>query len=133
MIYFKRYIKKYLNLFTIGGILVTCEAICDLLQPTILAQIIDIGIKTKDINYLINKGMLMIVITLAGAIFAISRSIISTNVSQRFARDLRCDIFTHINSYSFDNIDKITRASLITRITNDVSQIQQFVNGLMKK
>ncbi|MGL5756565.1 MAG: ABC transporter ATP-binding protein [Paraclostridium sp.] len=130
--YFKNYIGKYFKLFIIGVILVTCEAICDLLQPLILAQIIDVGIKNKDINYLIQKGMLMIGITCIGAIFAISRSIISTNVSQRFARDLRGDLFKFINYYSIESIDKISKASLITRITNDVSQIQQFVNGLMR-
>lgn len=132
MRYFAAYIKKYLTLFILGIVLVTFEAICDLLQPTILAKIIDVGIANKDFGYLINKGLLMIGITIAGAIFAILRSIISTNVSQKFARDLRSDMFAHINSYSFENIDKITRGSLITRSTNDINQVQQFINGLMR-
>lgn len=132
MIYFKKYIIKYLKLFIIGIILVSLESICDLLQPTILSQIIDVGIKYKDINFLIEKGILMIGVAFIGAIFAILRCIISTNVSQRFARDLRNDVFKHINTYCFEDIDEITRASLITRITNDVTQIQQFVNGLMR-
>lgn len=132
MIYFKKYIIKYLKLFIIGIILVSVESICDLLQPTILSQIIDVGIKYKDINFLIEKAGLMIGVAVIGAIFAILRCIISTNVSQRFARDLRNDLFKHINTYCFEDIDEITRASLITRITNDVTQIQQFVNGLMR-
>lgn len=132
MIYFKKYIIRYLKLFIIGIILVSMESICDLLQPTILAQIIDVGIKYKDINFLIEKGLLMIGVAFIGAIFAILRCIISTNVSQRFARDLRNDLFKHINTYCFEDIDEITRASLITRITNDVTQMQQFVNGLMR-
>lgn len=126
------YMKKYFALFILGIVLVSFEAICDLMQPTILANIIDIGIANKDMNYLINKGFLMVVITIAGAVFAILRSIISTNVSQKFARDLRSDVFAHINSYSFENIDKIGKGSLITRSTNDINQIQQFVNGLMR-
>lgn len=126
------YMKKYFALFILGIVLVSFEAICDLMQPTILANVIDIGIANKDMNYLINKGFLMVVITIAGAVFAILRSIISTNVSQKFARDLRSDVFKHINSYSFENIDKITKGSLITRSTNDINQIQQFVNGLMR-
>lgn len=132
MIYFKKYIFRYIKLFIAGVLLVACEAICDLLQPTILAQLIDIGIKNNDINYVVNKGMMMISITLIGSIFAISRSIISTKVSQRFARDLRSDLFVKVNSYSFQNIDDLKRGSLITRITNDVSQVQQFVNGTMR-
>ncbi|WP_250675250.1 ABC transporter ATP-binding protein [Paraclostridium ghonii] len=132
MRYFVVYIKKYLILFILGIVLVAFEAICDLLQPTILAKIIDVGIANKDLKYLMNKGFLMIGITIAGAVFAILRSIISTNVSQKFARDLRSDVFAHINSYSFENIDKISKGSLITRITNDINQVQQFVNGLMR-
>ncbi|KGJ49513.1 hypothetical protein KD33_05910 [Clostridium sp. NCR] len=132
MRHFMVYMKKYFALFILGIVLVSFEAICDLMQPTILANIIDIGIANKDMNYLINKGFLMVVITIAGAVFAILRSIISTNVSQKFARDLRSDVFEHINSYSFENIDKITKGSLITRSTNDINQIQQFVNGLMR-
>lgn len=132
MRYFVVYIKKYLTLFILGIVLVAFEAICDLLQPTILAKIIDVGIANKDLKYLRNKGFLMIGITIAGAVFAILRSIISTNVSQKFARDLRSDVFAHVNSYSFENIDKISKGSLITRITNDINQVQQFVNGLMR-
>ena len=132
MLYLKKYIRKYIFLFLLGVILVTLEAICDLFQPAILAKIIDIGVQNKDLNYLLNQSIIMIGITVLGAIFAVLRSIISTNVSQRFARDLRSDLFKHINYYSLEDIDKITRASLITRLTNDVNQVQQFVNSLMR-
>ncbi|CEO09813.1 ABC transporter ATP-binding protein/permease [[Clostridium] sordellii] len=132
MLYLKKYIRKYIFLFLLGVILVTLEAICDLFQPAILAKIIDIGVQNKDLNYLLNQSIIMIGITILGAIFAVLRSIISTNVSQRFARDLRSDLFKHINCYSLEDIDKITRASLITRLTNDVNQVQQFVNSLMR-
>ncbi|MDO7205639.1 hypothetical protein Q5M85_17560 [Paraclostridium bifermentans] len=63
--------EKYFALFILGIVLVSFEAICDLMQPTILANIIDIGIANKDMNYLINKGFLMVAITIAGAVFAI--------------------------------------------------------------
>ncbi|MRZ78985.1 ATP-binding cassette domain-containing protein [Paeniclostridium sordellii] len=132
MLYLKKHIRKYIFLFLLGVILVTLEAICDLFQPAILAKIIDIGVQNKDLNYLLNQSIIMIGITVLGAIFAVLRSIISTNVSQRFARDLRSDLFKHINYYSLEDIDKITRASLITRLTNDVNQVQQFVNSLMR-
>ncbi|CEP81014.1 ABC transporter ATP-binding protein [Paraclostridium sordellii] len=132
MLYLKKYIRKYIFLFLLGVILVMLEAICDLFQPAILAKIIDIGVQNKDLNYLLNQSIIMIGITVLGAIFAVLRSIISTNVSQRFARDLRSDLFKHINYYSLEDIDKITRASLITRLTNDVNQVQQFVNSLMR-
>lgn len=132
MRYFNKYIKKYIWLFLLAVFLLTIEAICDLAQPTIMAQIIDVGIYNKDINYILSTGAIMIGITLLGAVFAVLRNIVSTNVSQRFATELRSDIFVKINQFSLRTIDKFSRASLITRTTNDVTQIQHFVHGMMR-
>lgn len=132
MKHFKKYIKKYIGLFLIAVTLLVVEALCELIQPTIMADLIDVGVADKDINYILYTGGLMLGITFIGAIVAVARSIVSTKVSQSFAYDLRNDIFIKINEYSVKNIDKISRASLITRSTNDINQIQQFVHGMMK-
>lgn len=128
----KKYIKKYYKLFLIAVMFVAIESIFDLLQPSITSNIIDNGIAKKDINYILKNGALMFFITFLGAIFAIIRNIISTNVAQRFAFDLRNDLFIKVNTYSFDTIDKFNKASLITRITNDVDKLQNFVYGMMR-
>lgn len=132
MRYFKKYIKKYIVLFLTAVFFLTLEAFCDLAQPTIMAKIIDIGVSNKNLDYILSTGAIMIGMTFLGAIFAIIRSVISARVSQHFSYDLRQDVFEKINTYSLKQIDKFGRASLITRITNDINQMQQFVNGMMR-
>lgn len=128
----KKYIKKYYKLFLLAVTFVAIESIFDLLQPSITSNIIDNGVAKNDINYILKEGALMFLITFIGAIFSVIRNIISTNVAQRFSYDLRNDLFTKINTYSFDTIEKFNKASLITRITNDVDRLQNFVYGMMR-
>lgn len=132
MKYFSKYIRKYWKLFLAAVTCVAFEAICDLMQPTIMSKIVDIGVAKKDMPYVLRMGGIMLMITGIGAVFASSRNIISSNVSQKFAAELRSDLFKKIESFSFDNIDKFEGASLVTRLTNDVTQVQNFVNGLMR-
>ncbi len=128
----KKYIKKYYIPFLLAVLFVSSESICDLYQPTLMSNIIDKGIVQNDIAYILNQGSKMLVITILGAVFALIRNILSSKVSQSFAHDIRNDLFEKINKYSFESIEKFNKASLITRITNDVSQVQQFVNGMMR-
>lgn len=97
-----------------------------------MARIIDIGVAGRDMNYVLKMGALMLVITLLGAIFASIRSIVASITSQNFGAELRFDLFKKIQKLSFQKINEFDRASLITRLTNDVTQIQMFVNGLMR-
>lgn len=93
MKYFIKYINKYIVLFLIAVVFLILGALCDLLQPSIMAKIIDVGINNKDINYILSTGVIMIGITCLVGIFSIIRSILSTKVSQNFAYDLRNDIY----------------------------------------
>ncbi|MGG3469213.1 ABC transporter ATP-binding protein [Neobacillus pocheonensis] len=132
MKFLTKYIKKYWKSFSMAVLFLTFEALSDLMQPTIMAKIIDKGVVEKDLHYVLKMGGLMLVITAVGAIAASSRSIIASIVSQNFGTELRADLFKRIQTLSFKNIDRFDRASLITRLTNDVTQIQVFVNGLMR-
>lgn len=132
MKHFNKYIHKYWRPFTIAVLFLTFEAICDLLQPTIMSKIIDVGVAGNDLNYVLRMGGLMLFITLLGALAASTRNILATKVSQRFGAELRFDLFRKVQHLSFENIDKFDKASLVTRLTNDVSQVQIFVNGLMR-
>lgn len=127
-----KYIKKYWKSFTTAVIFLTIEAVCDLLQPTVMAIIIDKGVAGRDIDYVLKMGGVMLLITAIGAGAASTRSIMASIVSQNFGTELRSDLFGKIQSLSFRNLDKFDRASLITRLTNDVTQVQIFVNGLMR-
>jgi len=132
MQFLKIYVKRYWKLFCAAVMCLTLEAFCDLMQPTIMSKIVDVGVAEKQMGYVIKMGGLMLMVAAIGAAAAVSRNIIASNVSQRFGAELRADIFTKIHSFSFDNIDKFETASLITRLTNDVTQVQNFVNGLMR-
>ncbi|MEH7481754.1 ABC transporter ATP-binding protein [Neobacillus drentensis] len=132
MKFLSKYIKKYWKSFSIAVLFLTIEAISDLMQPTIMAKIIDEGVANKDINYVFKMGGLMLLITACGAIAASTRSVVASIVSQNFGTELRSDLFKKIQTLSFKNIDKFDRASLVTRLTNDVTQVQVFVNGLMR-
>lgn len=127
-----KYITKYWKSFSIAVLFLTFEALCDLLQPTIMAKIIDVGVARRDIHYVLNMGGLMLLITAFGALSASTRSIVASIVSQDFGTELRSDLFKKIQRLSFHHIDQFDRASLITRLTNDVTQVQVFVNGLMR-
>ncbi|MGE5557511.1 MAG: ABC transporter ATP-binding protein [Bacillota bacterium] len=132
MSFLKKYTGKYLKPFCAGVACLMMEAFCDLLQPTIMSRIIDVGVAGKRISYVLRAGGLMLAVAAVGAAAAVGRNILASTVSQRFGRDLRSDLFRKIQEFSFDNIDRFDTASLVTRLTNDVTQVQNFVNGIMR-
>ncbi|HEX3018290.1 MAG TPA: ABC transporter ATP-binding protein [Caproicibacter sp.] len=129
---YKRYYKKYGTMFTTAVICVLFEALCDLMQPTVMADIIDNGVKNGSVPAILHYGLIMLLITILGALFATARNILSSKVSQSFGADLRFDVFQKIIHFSEAASDHIESGSLITRVTNDTSQITQFVNGMMR-
>ncbi|MCJ7688649.1 MAG: ABC transporter ATP-binding protein/permease [Clostridiaceae bacterium] len=130
--YFKVYAHKYCIGFCTAVFFVILEAFCDLLQPTIMAKIVDVGVANKNFNYVIQMGIIMLIIAGFGAISASIRNVVSSNVSQKLGTEMRSDLFKKIQGFSFENIDKFEGATLVTRLTNDVTQVQHFVNGLMR-
>ncbi|WEG14657.1 ABC transporter ATP-binding protein [Pullulanibacillus sp. KACC 23026] len=132
MQFLKKYVKKYWKLFCTAVFFLMCEAFCDLMQPTIMSKIIDVGVASKNLQYVLKLGGFMLLITACGAVAAATRSTLASIVSQNFGAELRSDLFRKIQKLSFKSIDQFDRASLITRLTNDVTQVQNFVNGLMR-
>ncbi|MDG2866035.1 ABC transporter permease, partial [Vibrio parahaemolyticus] len=100
--------------------------------PTIMSFIIDNGVKNNDLDYVLKYSLYMLIITLLGTSFAVVRNIKSSIVSQSIGKDLREDLYIKINKLSASKITEISEASLITRLTNDVNQIQNFAHGLMR-
>jgi ATP-binding cassette, subfamily B, multidrug efflux pump len=132
MPFFMNYVRKYWKLFSTAVLFLTFEAFCDLMQPTIMSKIIDVGVVNRDIHYILKMGGMMLLITAFGAVSASTRSVLASIVSQNFGAELRSDLFQKVQFLSFKNIDQFDRASLVTRLTNDVTQVQVFVNGLMR-
>jgi ATP-binding cassette, subfamily B, multidrug efflux pump len=129
---YSKYFRKYKFPFFIAIFCVALEAICDLLGPTLMSNIINTGIEQGSLSSVYYWGRLMLIVTVVGACFAVTRNILASTVSQRMGADLRYDLFKKIMNFSEVSADKIESGSLITRMTNDTAQIIQFVNGIMR-
>lgn len=127
-----KYFNKYKYPFLIAVFCVAFEAICDLLGPTLMSNIINTGIELGSLSRVYYWGTLMLIVTAIGACFAVTRNILASKVSQRMGADLRYDLFEKIIYFSEVSADKIESGSLITRMTNDASQVTLFVNGIMR-
>lgn len=108
------------------------EVSMDLLHPTLLSNIIDIGVAEANINYILKVGAYMIIVSILAVIGGVLCSFFASAASMRLAEDLREAIFKKVNSLSFMEIDKLKTASLITRLTNDVTQVQQMFNMALR-
>ncbi len=127
-----KYLKKYKFPFFIAVFCVSLEAVCDLLGPTLMSNIINTGIEKGSLSQIYYWGSLMLIVTGFGAGFAVTRNILASRVSQRMGADLRYDLYKKIINFSEQSYDKLESGSLITRMTNDTSQVMQFVNGIMR-
>lgn len=126
------YLRRHLKIFLVSTIFLTMEAFADLLQPTFMSLIVDEGIQNVEIRTILKYGLIMLAIALVGACSAVMRNHFASRTSQTVGKELRHDMYAKIQSLSQENIDTLSPASLITRITNDVNQIQEFINSLMR-
>jgi len=122
---------KKLKAFTlpVSGVLifVLLQSLCDLYIPTLMADIVDNGILNGDVSYVINVGVIMLLFTIGIVIFSILSNYLSALISAKFSERLRSEIFERVERFSLDEFNKFGTASLITRTTNDVTQIQMVV------
>lgn len=127
-----RYIRRHIFAFLAGILCLSIEAAADLMQPTFMAYIVDQGVKQADVNKILHYGMTMLGIALLGAVGVILRNFFSSYVSRIVGKEIRSDLYRKVQTLSFENIDRLQTGSIITRITNDVTQIQDFVNSSMR-
>ena len=127
-----QYIRKHLGIFLLSMFFLSIEAMADLLQPTFMAHIVDDGVKSADFQQILRYGAIMLGIAAAGAVGAVMRNLFASRTSQTIARELRSDMYRKVQTLSLENIDRLQPSSIITRITNDVTQIQEFINGMMR-
>lgn len=132
MIKLAHYLKHYKKQVIIGPFFKLLEAIFELIVPLVMASIIDVGIKNSDVPYIIRMGGIMIFLGFMGLIFALICQYNASIASQGVGTLLRADLFEHINSLTYKELDKFGTNSLITRITNDVNQLQLAVAMLIR-
>lgn len=126
------YIRRHLGSFIAAMIFLCIEATADLLQPTFMGYIVDNGVKDANIGQIMYYGAIMLGIAAVGAFSAVMRNIFSCRTSQYIGKELRGDIYRKVQTLSFENIDRLQPSSIITRITNDVTQIQDFTSSSMR-
>lgn len=130
---YKKYLKKNLHWVIIGPIFKLLEAIFELLVPLVIKNMIDIGINGDGGKpYLIKQGILLLIFAATGLCSTLVCQFIASRVSQRFGTDVRNDYFKHINSLSFKELDYLSTASIITRQTNDIYNVEKSVAMLIR-
>ena len=121
------FLKPYRLLIILALFLMIVELGVELLQPLFIAKIIDDGILQKDLSVVIKWGSIMVGLSIFSFLGGIVNSFTASHVSQSFGHDVRKSLFGKIQAFSFANLNNIPTSSLITRMTNDVTQLQNTV------
>ncbi len=104
----------------------------DLMQPALMASIVNDGLLTNDLDHIVSTGLTMLGVAFIGLIGGVGCTVFSSIASQSFGNDLRIKLFEHIQTFSNRNLDRLKTGSLITRLTNDVGQLQTFVQMILR-
>ena len=121
---YRKYIKPYLGAFILGPLLMLTEVAGEIMLPKLMSMIINNGVAQRNVQYILSVGGLMILSTLIMAIGGIGGAYFSVKAAVSFTSDLRDDLFSKVQEFSFKNIDSYSTGSLVTRLTNDIQQIQ---------
>lgn len=132
MIKLFNYLKPYWKAALLGPALMLLEVAMDLLQPKLMADIVDNGVMTGDFGHVQRIGLLMLGTSLIGMIGGVGCGVFSTIAAMKFGADVRRGLFAKVQTFSFRNLEQLQTGSLITRLTNDVSQVQMFVQMLLR-
>lgn len=127
-----RYLKDYKKESVLAPLFKMLEACFDLLVPLVVASIIDSGIAKRDIPYVWKMGGVLLILAIVGLAFSITAQYFAAKASAGFGKRLRHDLFTHIESLSYTQIDKYGASTFITRMTADINQIQTQVNMVLR-
>ncbi|KQL51197.1 multidrug ABC transporter ATP-binding protein [Heyndrickxia shackletonii] len=132
MIRLFRHLKPYRLLIGLVIILVFLRSLSDLYLPSLMGDIVDKGVVRGDEPYILKIGGWMLLIAGIGAVCSIAASFYSSKVASSFGKNLRTKVFSHVESFSLNEFDQIGTASLITRTTNDINQVQQVLIMMLR-
>lgn len=127
-----KYIKPYLSAFIIGPMLMIVEVIGEVALPGLMANIINIGALNKDVPYIISMGITMIITAFLMMAGGIGGAYFAAKAAISFSSDLRSDVFEKVQKFSFANLDQYSTGSLVTRLTNDITQVQNLINMALR-
>lgn len=126
------YLTRYRLWVILAPIMMAGEVAMDLLQPRLTQRIIDDGIANNNLDIVLQTGALMIALSLLGAVFGVLCGVFAVRAALGFAADLRDSLFRKVQGMSFANLDKLETGSLITRLTNDVTQLSDAVQMMLR-
>lgn len=127
-----KYLKKYRFFAILTPLFMVGEVLVDLLQPKLMSIIVDEGVLCGDMNIILKTGMMMLGLVILGFFAGSASSATAGITSQNFSNDLRKAVYGKIMNLSFEQTDKFTTGSLITRLTNDVTQVQELVSMVLR-
>ena len=127
-----KYIKPYLPAFIIGPILMIVEVIGGVVLPKFMATIINIGAANHDVPYIIGMGVVMVITALLMMAGGVGGAYFAAKAAISFSSDLRSDVFDQVQKFSFANLDRFSTGSLVTRLTNDITQVQNLINMALR-
>jgi len=127
-----KYVKPYKWYFILGPLCMIIEVVGEVVMPKFLASIINTGIADKSVGYVLMICAFMVVTALLMMAGGVGGAYFGAKAAVGFATDLRKDVYGKVQEFSFANIDKFSTGSLVTRLTNDITQIQNFINMLLR-
>jgi ATP-binding cassette subfamily B multidrug efflux pump len=127
-----RFLKPYTRWVALAPLLMLLEVAMDLMQPRLIQRIVDEGIARLNLSLVIQSGLLMIGLALIGAVGGMSNGICAVKAVQGFGADLRESLFRKVQTLSFGNLDELETGQLITRLTNDVTQVQEAIHIMLR-
>lgn len=127
-----KYLKPYWFLAIISPLMMTAEVIADLFQPKLMSKIVDHGISSGNMGYVVRTSLLMLFIVLVGGFFGTFCAYTAATAAQGFGRDLRIDAYKKVMSLSIEQTDQFTTGSLVTRMTNDIAMVVELIEMLLR-
>ncbi len=127
-----KYIKPYLFSFVVGPLLMIVEVLGEVLMPYFMSLIINEGVSNRNVSYIVGIGLTMVLTAFIMMAGGIGGAYFGAKGAISFAADVRRDVFLKIQKFSFANIDKFSTGSLVTRLTNDITQMQNLVNMALR-
>ena len=128
----KRYLRKYKKESVIAPMFKMLEACFELLTPLVMARIVDVGIRDRDMGYIMMMCAVMVAFGVFGLLCSATAQYFAAKAATGFGTALREDLFRHVNSFSYTELDMIGTSTLVTRLTSDINQVQAGVNLLLR-
>ena len=127
-----KYVRPYWKYFILGPLCMIVEVLGEIVMPKLYSQILNVGVETHNVGYIVITCLLMILTAVLMMGGGVGGAYFGAKAAVNFASDLRRDVYGKVQAFSFANIDKYSTGSLVTRLTNDITQLQNFVNMMLR-